>query len=440
MTVAVDGSSSKNPQRFALAYPETTTDGYVIATFYMVTDAGDSIRKRAEGIAVGQTIGTWTEVPGVTNEMLSRHLGRVVAIYEAPPIELTTQVAQAPRAHIVQIAFPELNVGAQLPMLWTILLGNDVSTSARLKLLDLQLPPSLARSLAGPRFGIRGIRALVGVYDRPLILNVIKPNLGFSAETGASMFAESARGGSDIIKDDELLGNLSFLTVSQRVKAYQEAGLRVYEETGHRALYCVNITDRPDRVLESAQRATELGADMVMVNAVSTGLGMLQALADMPGFNLPILAHYAGASSLTESPTSGIASPLLLGKLMRLCGADASSFNSPYSAYPLLHDKYVQTAEWLRSPLYDIQPSFPVPGGGIHPATAEVVINDLGYDVLLAVGGAIQGHPQGATAGARAMRQAIDAVVAGVPLVEYASEHAELRAALDRWGHKIDYQ
>jgi 2,3-diketo-5-methylthiopentyl-1-phosphate enolase len=370
--------------------------------------------------------------------MLSHHVGRVIAIYEVPPNELTTQVAQAPRAHIVQIAFPEVNVGAQLPMLWTMLLGNDVSTSAQLKLLDLQLSPSLARLLAGPRFGIGGIRALVGVQDRPLILNVIKPNLGFSAETGANMFAESARGGSDIIKDDELLGNPSFLTVSQRVKVYMQAGQRVYEETGHRALYCVNITDRPDRVLESARRAAELGADMVMVNAVSTGLGILQALADMPNFSLPLLAHYAGASSLTEAPASGISSPLLLGKLMRLCGADASSFNSPYSAYPLLREKYVQTAEWLRSPLYEIQPSLPVPGGGIHPATAEVIINDLGYDVLLAVGGAIQGHPQGATAGARAMRQAIDAIVAGIPLIEHASGHAELGAALNRWGHKVN--
>jgi len=49
------------------------------------------------------------------------------------------------------------------------------------------------------------------------------------------------------------------------------------------------------------------------------------------------------------------------------------------------------------------------------------------------VGGAIQGHPGGAAAGGRAMRQAIDAAVEGVPLAEKAREHPELQAALDLW-------
>jgi ribulose 1,5-bisphosphate carboxylase large subunit-like protein len=42
----------------------------------------------------------------------------------------------------------------------------------------------------------------------------------------------------------------------------------------------------------------------------------------------------------------------------------------------------------------------------------------------------------GAAAGAKAMRQSIDAVVAGVALDEYAKDHPELKAALDLWGYK----
>jgi 2,3-diketo-5-methylthiopentyl-1-phosphate enolase len=137
---------------------------------------------------------------------------------------------------------------------------------------------------------------------------------------------------------------------------------------------------------------------------------------------------------MTEGLGSGIASPLLLGKLMRLAGADASSFNSPYSVYPLLREKYAQTARNLTMPLYDVRAALPVPGGGIHPATAARIIADLGADVLLSVGGAIQGHPQGATAGARAMRQAIDAAASGVGLAEFAVDHEELRVAIGRWG------
>ena len=70
---------------------------------------------------------------------------------------------------------------------------------------------------------------------------------------------------------------------------------------------------------------------------------------------------------------------------------------------------------------------------GVHPASAARIIADLGFDVMLAVGGAVQGHPGGAPAGGRAMRQAIDAVVAGIPLAEQAQQHPELKQALDLW-------
>jgi 2,3-diketo-5-methylthiopentyl-1-phosphate enolase len=40
----------------------------------------------------------------------------------------------------------------------------------------------------------------------------------------------------------------------------------------------------------------------------------------------------------------------------------------------------------------------------------------------------------GATAGARALRQGIDAVMEGRPLRDAAREHQELRVALDLWG------
>ena len=54
----------------------------------------------------------------------------------------------------------------------------------------------------------------------------------------------------------------------------------------------------------------------------------------------------------------------------------------------------------------------------------------------MACGGAIYGHPGGGTAGARSVRQAIDAVMAGVPLAEAAQNpaNAELKAAVEKWG------
>jgi len=419
----------------AFAYPEEMIrDGFIIATYYTEMDRSSDVLAKARSLAVGQSVGTWTPVPGVTPEMAARHMARVVAVYDLPPAELASDLPEGKRPVILQIAFPEVDFGPQFPMLLTTLLGNEASTSSQVKLLDIQFSPTFAGGFQGPKFGIEGVRKHLGVFGRPILLNMIKPCTGFGPETGAALFAEVARGGVDIIKDDELLGNPSFNTLARRVEAYRRAADRVYEETGHRAAYCANITDRIDNLVENARRAQELGASMVMVNAAAVGLGALHMLADDKAIAIPILAHSAGAAALTENPRSGIASPLLLGKLVRLAGADAGMFNSIYTHYPFLRERYLRIAHMQRMPLFHLKPTLPTIGGGITPANAVRIIQDFGPDIMLAVGGAIQGHPDGAAAGARAMRQAIDAAVHGVPLDEQARQHPELKRALEVWG------
>ncbi len=53
---------------------------------------------------------------------------------------------------------------------------------------------------------------------------------------------------------------------------------------------------------------------------------------------------------------------------------------------------------------------------------------------MVQAGGGIHGHPDGTAAGARAMRQAVDAALAGVSSAEYAKTHPELARALAKWG------
>ena len=84
-----------------------------------------------------------------------------------------------------------------------------------------------------------------------------------------------------------------------------------------------------------------------------------------------------------------------------------------------------------------IAPTFPVIGGGVHPGTVETYMGELGPDIILGAGGAIQGHPDGAAAGADAMRQAIDAVMAGQRVGDAAQEHPELRRALEKFGSTV---
>ena len=61
----------------------------------------------------------------------------------------------------------------------------------------------------------------------------------------------------------------------------------------------------------------------------------------------------------------------------------------------------------------------------------EKYIGEVGKDIVLAAGGAVQGHPGGAAAGA--MRQAIDIVMSGADFEEAAKEKEELCIALKMW-------
>ena len=49
-------------------------------------------------------------------------------------------------------------------------------------------------------------------------------------------------------------------------------------------------------------------------------------------------------------------------------------------------------------------------------------------------GGGCHGHPDGTEAGARAIRQAVDAILNDYRLEEYAKNKPELKKALEKWG------
>ena len=77
---------------------------------------------------------------------------------------------------------------------------------------------------------------------------------------------------------------------------------------------------------------------------------------------------------------------------------------------------------------------FAVCSGGLHPGHVPALVRMLGNDIIVQAGGGVHGHPKGTRVGAIAMRQAIDAVMAGKTLPEYAKTHKELKAVIDKWG------
>ena len=78
----------------------------------------------------------------------------------------------------------------------------------------------------------------------------------------------------------------------------------------------------------------------------------------------------------------------------------------------------------------------PVAGSGQWGGQAPETYARTGrtVDLLYLCGGGIVGHPGGPDAGVRAVTQAWEAAVAGIPLADYAKRHPELAQSLKAFG------
>jgi 2,3-diketo-5-methylthiopentyl-1-phosphate enolase len=231
-----------------LALPEQIAEdgSYVIATYYLETSVETEIVSKISAIAVEQTTGTWVPVPEETPEMREKHVAKVVGIYEVPGHEFEVPYDLEARHFVFQLAYPAVNLDAQIPLLLSTVIGN-ISMSGKLKLLDLQFPKGFLESFQGPKFGTQGIRELLNIPERPLLNNMIKPCTGYTPEVGAKLFSNAIHGGVDIVKDDELIADPPFCPREERIRLYMAEAKRYYEETGNKVLYTTNITDSPDK-------------------------------------------------------------------------------------------------------------------------------------------------------------------------------------------------
>lgn len=414
--------------------PEGIADGdYIVATYLYQTGVRANIHKLAVALSEEQSSGTWVALPGESDVVRTRHVGRIISIWEVPDYESAVPEGVTERTWVIQIGYPVHNIGPQIPLMLTTVHGN-ISAAGRLKLLDLHFPEAYCKEFKGPKFGISGVRELLGVPDRPLLHAMIKPSIGLTPEESAEAFYQAALGGTDAVKDDELVVSHPWSHFLDRVKLHVAAARRAYEETGQKTLYFVNITDRADRLVENARRALDAGATGLMVNYLVVGISALSILADDPEISVPILAHLDFSGSMYGAPWVGLSSHLVLGKLPRLAGADIVVYPSPYGKFPLLQAKHLRIAQSLTDRFYQIKPIWPMPGGGVHPGMVPLLYADMNKDFMVGVGGGIHGHPMGPAAGARALRQAIDAVVAGIPVEEMAQKQPELETALKTWG------
>ncbi len=244
---------------------ETAAQGELVLATYLLSDVEDDILRIACAMAAEQTTGTWLPVPGIEQETVEEHAGRVVSVWEVPDHETTRVNADRPAHYLVQLAFPARNFRPQIPMLLTTVFGN-ISFIRDIRLLDIAFPGSFTQSMPGPRFGVSGIRKILEVPDRPLLNTMIKPSIGIPPEQGAQLLYQAAVGGADIIKDDEVLTDADVSPTLRRLEHYSGALHQAERETGEKKLYAINVTGDADVCLRNAEKFVAEGASAIMVN------------------------------------------------------------------------------------------------------------------------------------------------------------------------------
>ncbi len=394
----------------------------VIATYYFRPEAGTNPEEAAQAICEEETTGTWTDI--TTRASYVQRLDGSVELVE-----------EHDGGYLTRIHYPaEIFEKGNIPQYLSVVAGNlfGLGRLDAVRLVDIDLPEELI-PFKGPKFGIHGIRRLIGTKTRPHVGTIIKPKVGLTPADTAEVAYEAAVGGVDFIKDDETLTNQAFCPIDERVPAVMSRLDDAQDETGRKALYAVNITTGADRIAERAEHAIELGANTLMIDVITAGFSALQALTEERGINVPIHVHRTMHAALTRNPHHGIAMRPI-ARLVRILGGD--QLHTGTVSGKMGHDpaELIGDNQALTCACYGMKATFPVASGGLHPGKVYHELEALGTDIVLQAGGGIHGHPDGTMAGARAMRQAVDAFMAGVHVEEYAREHYELERAIKHWG------
>ena len=158
----------------------STSRTHIVATYYLSDrlPGVDFIDHFAliESIALEGSTGTWEKVEEDTEEVREKLSGKLVGYFEIPSDD------EFRKSAVVQLAFPINAWDDNVPMMLLSIAGNCFAYSQDMRLLDVFIPEDLLKNFKGPKFGVPGIRKLLGVKDRPLSLHIIKPKMGMTPE------------------------------------------------------------------------------------------------------------------------------------------------------------------------------------------------------------------------------------------------------------------
>lgn len=372
--------------------PTRTAGDRIVAT-YELCDPGRSPEALAAAIALEQTV----EVPQALAEAAGLPPGVVGEVER-----IDRGAADAARA--VLSYDPAVVEAGGVPALVNLVFGN-VSMMPGVRLVDLAFPDRVLAAFDGPRHGVAGVRALTGVYGRPLLATALKPR-GVPVSRLVEMAGAFARGGGDVVKDDQNLID-GFEAFKDRVKRCADAVDGANQRTGRRCLYLPHVTGPLPSLTRRFEYVARLGLPGVLACPFIAGLGTARSLAR--DHDLVLMAHPTFSGGHFVSRREGIEHGLLFGTLLRIAGADVVVFPNTGGRFEFGRKDCASIAARLRAPLGRLPPAWPCPAGGMGFGQLPAMCADYGPDAVLLIGGALIGHGEDLEASTRSFLDAIRA-------------------------------
>ena len=412
-------------------YKPTKND--LVCLFRFKAGKGKTKKEAAGAIAAESSTGTWTKLSTVSEK---RQLKLGAKVFEL-------------KGDYAKIAYPlELFELGNMPQILSSIAGNiygmlEVET---LRLEDIQWPKKMINSFKGPKFGMNGVRKVLGIKKRPLCGTIIKPKIGLNEKEHAKVAYDAWAGGLDIVKDDENLTSQSFNKFKKRVQETLKLRDRAEKETGEKKIYMANVTAETDEMIRRAEFLKKSGSEYAMVDILTVGWSGLQTLRnENEKLKLVLHGHRAMHAALTRNKEHGM-SMLTLAQISRLIGMDQLHIGTAVGKMEgekkeiktildnIEKQKVPETKRNFSQDWGNMKPVFAVCSGGLHTGHIPALVKFFGKDIIIQAGGGAHGHPGGTIEGAVAIRQAIDAVMKNIPQREYAKSHPELKMAVDKWG------
>lgn len=327
-------------------------------------------------------------------------VGRVESITERPG---------TPTDYDVHISYRTDIANDSIPNLLNVLFGN-ISMRRGIKVVDVQFTNEQLSAFGGPRVGIDGLRAALGVTHRPLATTAIKP-LGLSARELAGMCGGYARGGLDIIKDDHGLIDQHFHPFRERVSRIMDEIRKAAQITGRMTQYYPMVAGRFDQLEEQAAHAKAEGCFGILIAPLLIGPDNGFYLARKHG--LAVMTHPTFTGTHFHDPRHGMTPAILLGSLFRVFGSDISVYPNMGGRFTFTKPECLDLADALRKPLGGLKACFPSPAGGMTIEKIGAMLDMYGKDTALLIGGALLRYSPDPEVSARAFVTALEAAIKG---------------------------